>query len=200
MSRRSRAVAAEKAQHNMSDWQLRDEKRRKEARRESLGFAGVIALIVVVVLGLGGLFGWSMYQRDHNFAAMQEQVGIVNGESYDMIMADSLQSSMNIKATVFFFSGSITGTSQDKLRMGYTAPDGVSYIINVPVANIKFHPEVNASPEATFVFAGWRESKNFQENIDWGLDTIDVYLTPDQYQQLVNSGSATAPEEPTEER
>lgn len=165
-------------------------------RRRSMKELGTGLLIT------GGIFGFcvglsvlgasSVQQaRSSGLEQMTVQTGIVNGQRYDLVLASSLNVDLELQGTVFLFGGSITGETQEKLRMGYVAPNGNSYIISVPIDKVIFHQTNGATHGAKFLFKSWSPDLTLQENIDHGglggarLTSITIDISPEEFQQLI---------------
>lgn len=118
---------------------------------------------------------------------MKQQVGIVNGEQYPMVIADSLSSTTTTEGFTVLFAGSLSSSQSDTLRMGYTAPNGDSYIIKVPVSQIKFHQQSSGVSSSIFQFTQWDKRNTLQDNIDslQSFKSITVNLSPDEYKKLI---------------
>ena len=154
--------------------------------------ATVITLAATVWLPQAGA------QQQQEYASnMKQQVGIVNGQAFPLVLANSVHDTSSVNGAVILFVGSITSETQSNLRIGYKAPNGDSYILSVPVQYIVFHQEVGGTPSGKFYFQYWTKGDTLQGNIDrWfgtdnmggpGTSKIVINLTPEQFQQLVKS-------------
>jgi hypothetical protein len=157
-------------------------------QNRKLQIAVPIATFIIIALCIVGL----VYEIPDNandqvklMQRMEQSVGISNDEEYNVIISDSISTTSELHATMFLSVGSINATEQDSLRMGYVAPNGASHIIKVPIAKIVFTQKVNALPSGSFHFTNWYEGETFQSNVDKNLKEINITLTPDEFQKLI---------------
>ncbi len=158
-----------------------------DTKRGSLvGFLSLVVVVCSVVIPLSFYVEQLIQQgKIDSLKVMTEEVGIVNGDDYDLVMAGSVDERSNINGSFLLFGGSLSSSIGDTLRMGYTSPDGVAYILSVPIAKIEF----NVVPDGhggSFEFTSWEPRYNLQENIE--SDTFEkmvIHLSKDEYNQLV---------------
>lgn len=168
---------------------------RRDRKQERWLAVGVIAAILLIIGGMALLATMSVtWQKEAlaaNLRTMEQQVGIVNGQEYSLVIADNVSVANELRGTVFLFMGSISAQPQEELRLGYTAPNGDSYIISVPIEKIVFHQKEGPGHGAVFQFNDWDPQLNLQQNIDgfsYGypyFERITVILTPEEFTQLI---------------
>lgn len=164
----------------------RQAKANAEQKRRDRRFWAIATPIIVVVVGgmIAGMIAgitWSEAWPDR----MAAETGIINGEEYDLLIADSTESYDEISGTFVFFAGSISSSHESTLRVAYTSPKGVVYILDVPIDEIKFLPD-GKSPTGSFEFGYWTDQENLQDNIDAYLTTLTINLSRGQLVQLIN--------------
>ncbi|MFY9228520.1 MAG: hypothetical protein WAO28_04330 [Candidatus Microsaccharimonas sp.] len=157
-----------------------------EQKRRDRRFWAIAIPIIVVVLGgmIAGMTAYITWSEDWP-ARMEAETGIINGEEYDLLIADSTESYDDIRGTFVFFAGSISSSHESTLRVAYTSPKGVVYILDVPIDEIEFLPD-GRSPTGSFEFRHWSDEDNLQENIDTYLTTLTINLSREQLMQLID--------------
>ena len=156
-----------------------------------------IAVCIVVVI-LFSIFAVFMTKHD-NHKAKEFQKGItqkmedlgVDGSDCELVIG-KIYNSTDIKGSFFLFSGSITSSVELNMKIGFTAKNGESYILLVPVSKVVFIQDENLNPSAKIFMrrlgGSWEPwSKIFQENIDNYLDQIKITLKPEQYVSLLSN-------------
>lgn len=126
-----------------------------------------------------------------------ESTGLIGNN--EVIIGNSCES-FSFNGSVFLFSGSINGGTEQVLKIGFTDKNGVSSILFIPIRKIKFYIREDQSPLAKFVIDTniivevsniytpavyiWKE-RMLQDNIDDCLTELQLTITPTQYQTLL---------------
>lgn len=148
----------------------------------------IVALCLFVLSIVGLVYQAPIYEAEcaaNYMQNMQQAVGITNDKECQMIISQSINATGELHGTMFLFAGSINGTVQDNLRMGYIAPNGVSYIISVPIKKVTFLQKENVLPSGSFHFINWQKDLTLQDNVNRYLGKIMINLTPDEFQKLI---------------
>lgn len=156
-----------------------------EMRKVKLAIV-TFCLLVVCIVGLIYLAPIGQANQDANHMQnMQQAVGITNDKTSPIIISQSINVTGELHGTMFLFAGSINSEMQDNLRIGYVAPNGASYIINVPIEKVVFIQKENVLPSGSFHFTDWYEDLTLQGNINKNLGEISINLTPDEFLELI---------------
>jgi len=142
----------------------------------------VVGFVLIVLATVALAYQNSVDKNDQN---MQQSVGIINDMEYRLVISKNIDVTGELNGTMFLFTGSINNIKQDDLRIEYVAPDGNSYLLNVPKDKIVYFQNEYVLPSGRFHFNSWDKNKTLQGNVDENLKEIKINLTPDEYQKLI---------------